>query len=452
MQGVFNRLIFLIFAVSLGACTDLKDELEVFKDDVDFDANNRTMDIRVSRAEEIVLSSIQSAYLPHIYLPFFDFLDVTDLPENAVVEGEGFRADCAISGSANYTFQRGSELEYRKGDIFTVTYQDCMNTEGLTHDGTVSWKYSRIEGLNNRFTMIDSETCLARLDETTDGRINLVENIDSDGEYFPADSVRFIRVEDELELHYLALVGNEVDDEYEVVQTVRLRERAVVVIRSLVEDPDRMDEGVTRYMLASGEYPSVDGDEMYSVKGNNWEKENCQAFTRYGSVKATQLSATLQDGTRYSINDRFSAHDGSSDFAMYEQRVGSDELNVTWARGVIEDTFRFQDFEAVKSVSVASGSYSFRADGDFKHPDFGIARFETNGVILAEGMFEAPYDGDITILGQNFETIDLLLFPFDLLIRVDVDGDNDGDNVPDDDAILATFWQDLIDGVFGLIP
>lgn len=452
MQSVLKKLIFTTIAVVLGACTELQDELEVFKDDVDFDANDRTMDIRLDRAEEIALSGIQTAYLSHIYLPFFDFLDESDLPDNAVIDGDGYRADCAVSGSASYQYEKSSSEFYRKGDAFTVSFEDCVNTEGLTYNGSVLWKYSRIEGLNNRFALIDTETCLNRLDETSDGRFTLIENVDSDGEYFLADSVRFVPVEDDLQLQYLALVGSEGDDAYEVVQSTRLDGRYAVVIRSLAVDPDRTGEGVTRYKLATDGYPSVDGDQVYSVRGTNWEKENCQAFTRYASLKATALSAELADGTRYLVNERVSARDATSDFAMHEQKISADELKVTWTSGVVEGAYRFQDIEAVKSVSLASGSYSYRVDADFKHPDYGIARFETNGVILAEGIFDTPYDGDITILGRNFESVDVLLFPFDLLIRVDGDGDNDGDNVPDDDAVLATFWQDLIDGVFQLIP
>ena len=265
------KLLKLIFAftvvLSTLACSELQDELEVFKDDVDFDANDRTMDIRIARAEPIAVEVIHTAYLAHVHLPLFNFLDENDLPEGAVLDGDEYSYACAISGQATYRFIRASIDEYRKGDFFSVSYEECMDSPGLTYSGTVTWKYKEIVGLNNRFSPIDTDTCVTRLDEEIDGSYTYIENIDDEGEYYPADSVRFIRVEDDLELQILQLAGNEENDEFVVVESQRLGSQTIIALREVVVDEDRDDEGVTRYKLAEGGVPSIDGDEVFTTKG-----------------------------------------------------------------------------------------------------------------------------------------------------------------------------------------
>ena len=154
----------------------------------------------------------------------------------------------------------------------------------------------------------------------------------------------------------------------------------------------------------------------------------------------------------YRVHDSFSAAESSDDFLSLERKISSDSFAIDWTRASATDRYRFRDYEVASNVSVASGAYSLRTDGMMEHPDYGIAEIQSSEAMLAQGSFEPPYDGLISILGRNDESIDLVVFPFDFLLRVDIDGDNNGDGAPDDDAVAATFWQDLLNGVSVLVP
>jgi|GEM_PF-4149053 len=188
-------LVIFTFSFFLAACTE----------DKNFDTDNKTVDISLDNAEEVTLGVIQATFLTHLYLPVFDFLDASDLPDGAVkVESidvpalsDGLALSCSDfpsrttddvgialycfddpdtpdSGVALYSFPAKQksvvgdysfpvEEEYVSGDRVTVQYEDFVNELGWVHNGQLTAKYTKIDGLSDEFFEPDSVSCLVNL-------------------------------------------------------------------------------------------------------------------------------------------------------------------------------------------------------------------------------------------------------------------------------------------------
>lgn len=450
MSRLNTFIVLLTMCLVLPACTDVKDELEIFKDDFDFDANDRTTDVTRENMEQLTLGTLQATYLPMMRLPLFDVLDAAD-----------FASITCLTGDATYSSNRASGEEYRRGDVVELSYSDCLRSDGATINGDVRLSYGLIRGLNPSFLKVNSQTCIAAVSEDLNiDPAELVENRDGSGELFLADSVRFKRTtlaggRVGLQAEYLVLQAVEGSDnqEFRVVDTRDLDEKSIVVLRAVEQDPDRSTQEQTFYRLKSGGYPSLDGDQIFATNGEEFDEQLCQQYDRQMSVAATNFSIAPGDDTQITLNGSLSIFEATRDFESFSQSIRDSAYQIEFIQGERRSRYSLEDLRIDVEKSESEQTFNFTVTGQASSSElFGTVELITEIVLRSRLNDLLPLQGNIDILGRELEKVDAVFNGVAVEVRADVDGDTDGDGQSDLDTFLDTFWQDLLDRNFVFGP
>ena len=442
MRKILGSLLVVITSLALISC----------EHDVDFDKNNRTVDVREDNAELIALGALQSTLLAHRYSPLYDFLDASDLPAQAVEtlpESGIYSVNCSDlhpvgsgEGTILYTFSRAEGEPHLVGDAISVTYQNCNKGDGIIYNGTLLASYSNVEGLNDRFVEIDTDSCVANLQESLSSEARIIDpEVNLDG-----DEIRFRNVADTMVvevINYSVVEGvdlQEVTNSFEVGKN----ETAIIVNRKSGLSEDAMT--------------SVDGDQVFSIIERKSKQELCQGYRR---TLATSLNgfSLEQDELQIELNGAINLLEGTDDLNSFVNEVRDSRFSITVKQGFhIEDSekvwheisdYSFSGFTVAMTYDQTTQAYAYRASGEISSAAiFGTAEISTTSPLLGNLADDYPEGGNYTILGQGLEQLEIVVNGQQLSLQVDYNGDVDGDSFRDVDAVIDTTWDDLMNREF----
>lgn len=451
MSRVTKFWMLIISTMLYVGCSEIQDELEVFNDDVEFDTNERTTDVRMSRAEDMALAYAQGVLRPHVYSPVFDFLDASQLPDDAVDIGDGeYQRTCSNGGTATYTYSRAAGEHHGSGDRASVRYDNCLGDNGYVFDGLVTFKYEDIEGWNLKLVPVDSAYCISRI-QSNKGGIQFVENIDDEGEYYEADDVRFVPYEDHLRVDFLKEITATSEADYEILDSHFVEKEAVVAFRALVKDEDRSTPDIDRFKLDDSVYPSLTGDRIYLAEGDSqdWNEARCQDYSREVDANLQSLSLTDPEGVHYLFNGKQTLQESVENFENRVQRVRNGEYDVITTQANIVNKFEMQGLEAYRFVNKDGTTYAFDVLGQIKSDAF-FGTVEVDMTQATRGLFadDYPIQGFVLIQGRGLERVNVVYAGLDIELRVDYDGFDKGDGASVHDDVIFTTWYDLLDRKF----
>lgn len=416
----------------------------MFRDDINFDANDRTADIELEVMEPMTAAMIEGPLRGVGATPVFDVLDA-----NALLAMQTGRC---VSGAVAGSFPRLPGEVYEHGDTGFVEYQDCETADGYVVSGRVELGYGPVLGLNKRFTYMDAAMCIAEIEEQEGASYQLVENR-VDGEYFYADEVRFVERGDSLDAEWLVLVLDEETDSgvYEVVSRHTLSDRSVVVLRALVEDELRSNAETTYYSLASDVYPSLEGgDKVYYTRAREWTLAACQQYERWLAANVDGLKIEVAPDYSVLLDGRITLYQATSDLSSFTESILNSDFTLVSSVLNRDAVFKFRGFDAMFVRNDVSRGYIYEMSG-------GISSNQLGGVVELETIsaLQGVYDqyratfGKWRVSGRDREKLDITFSGNEISLAADSDGDTlEGNALLDIDDRITTFWQDLVNGYF----
>jgi len=410
-----------------------------FEDDKDFNVDAKTTDIETENAEKITLAALQSAYLAHYHSALYDFLDASDLPDDAPLldpDTNTYQRDCAIfggtSGTVQYTFSRAAGEIHKAGDRISLRFQNCYE-DGVLYDGKLSGSYAKVKGLNNRFIGTDTPACLANLQK----ELNLT---DSQVIYVSGDDVKFRQVADTVEVDVIDYIFTSNDGDTERTDKV-LETRVVgkteklIIVNNLLELPVN---AVT----------SENGDQLYSVIDLKDKRYNCQNYERTLSVSLNQFSSQ-KDNLITTLHGSVKLLETSESSSRLNQELISSDFGTTVEQGNLKQVFKMTNYRVQKAVQLANNSYSYLFDGFVSSPSlFGTFQLTTAGKLFGNFAEAYPFSGSLEIKGRGLERVNLLPTNLDIRLQVDFNGDSNGTGFGDIDILIDTTWADLFERNF----
>ncbi len=443
MKALFTAIKIVVVMTILTGC----------EDDVDFDTNNRSVDVRLDNAELIVLGTFQGTILPHIYLPLYDFLDASDLPDTS--QGSGYVHSCVNApipaenkmATATYRYSRGLGQTYQKGDVVSVDYSYCDRGDGYIVDGSISLKYSKVNGWNTNFMESSTSQCLAALQAEYSGATTFE---------YESDSVRFRNVAENVVIEAIDIIEQETEpgedplpDVYEVVASnVVGRNDTALIVRYVPEEDPPVDT-VT----------SIDGDQLYLLEKSEHERIACQQYERVMKATVSDLSVIVDNTGNDDLDMQFSMSgsvtlvEGSDNLDNFTNELRNSSFSTRVKQGNLTESFSLRGLTLTEGYSLSQGSYFIEIEGEIKSDAiFGTAEIGTNTVMT--GLYEdgLPTSGIISIFGRDLEQIAVIARENSVRLNIDLNGDSDGNAISDTDEILFTTWDALLSRDFLEVP
>lgn len=400
-----------------------------FEGDKQINVDKKTVDVETENAESLSLAALQSAYLAHYRAPLYQFLDASDLPDDAhlLQAPNTYERVCTHGGTAQYTFSRAAATTHKPGDTISVRFDNCGEGAAL-YNGSLSGRYTKIKGLNATFAGINTQTCLANLQQElslSDHQVITVEG----------DDVRFSQVSDTLVVEVLQYIYTEVDGQLErediILQTLSVakNEKAIIVNELL----NRPAAAVT----------SENGDQLYSVKELKATRQLCQGFERTLSVTLRDFSTKIDDVTT-ALNGSVTLFEAQQSVKRVNQEIVNSNFQTRVIQGNLEQAFSMIDYRVQKAVNFANNSYAYLFEGSVSSPALG-GRVELTSLGKLFGNFADPYpfSGSFEVKGRGLERVNLIVTNLNVRIQIDFDGDSTGNGFSDIDVFIDTTWADL---------
>jgi len=436
MKAFLSAMWILLIAVVMTGC----------EDDVDFDANNRTVDVELDNAELVALGVIQATLIPHIYLPTYDFLDASDLP--LAGQPSGYQHGCVNApipeenkfALATYTYTRDAGQEHRSGDRVSVDYSYCDLGDGYLRNGRISIRYVAINGLNSTFQQSDTETCLAALSSDYPGALSFE---------YTSDAVRLRNVAETVVIEAINLVEQETEPGedtpppvYEVVDSDVVSRFARAIVTRHVRPENEPENAVT----------SVSGDQIYLLQNREYERVACQQYERILSAAINDLNVMVDDMS-ITLNGTVTLSEGSSNLVDYTNAIRDSDFTVSLRQGNLQEVFTLRGFSLSEAYSLTQGSYTMNMSGEISSPAIGGTGFiNTNSTLSGLYANGLPTAGIFTLLGRDLEQIAIIASEDQVRLNIDLNGDSDGNARPDTDEVLFTTWNDLLNRDFQQVP
>ncbi len=436
MKSALRIAMTSLMLVLMGACG----ELDILEEDKDFEKTPRTTDVTLENAQPIALGIAHSVILPSLYLPLHRFLDASELPADATldampVDAQGFlnsdvyaRA-CLNGGFARYQFTRAAGEDHVPGDQVLLDYDQCMDGQGNVRNGQLRALYTKLEGLNHRFVNQGTEHCIEQL----------ASDIGKSYEtrFVSADVVNFYRRGELVELQAANLTSPEDEDippTYEAVYSELFSSDANVIIVNQREDA-----------LPT----SLGGDDVYSLREGAPLRERCQAYERHLSITATAYEISLADGLTLQMNGSVQARSISEDPNLAALRVVDSDYSMRVTLGNTEDTYSMQMDDVMFSEDPLNGAYSLKAKGLVNSSAlFGVMELDGEHALLGNASEALPASGGLNVKGFGLESVFIAPDEDVLALRVDYNGDGNGDTFPDVDETLFVTWVQLLERGF----
>lgn len=430
--------ILLLICLIISACNG---SYTAFEDDVDLNTDTKTVDIEADNAEKITLAVLQAAYLAHYRSALYDFLDASDLPELSAAETppdtwpvpntNTYIRDCD-SGAVQYEFTRAAGEAHKVGDRIELKFTNCAQGDRI-YNGSLVGRYTKIEGLNTRFVTIDTQTCLANLQEELD-------LTDSQIIYVSGDDLKFRNVADTVEVDVIDYIfsdngGNSQRTDKVLETRIIGKKEKVIIVNSILEPP-------------AGAITSINGDQLYSVQSQVSKKHACQLYERTLSVTLDEFSSEEGDLTT-TLNGSVTLYETQETPARVNQEIVNSSFQTRVEQGRVKEVFQMSDYRVQKAVQRSSNTYSYLFDGFVSASALqGKVQLTSTGKLLGRSEELYPFSGSMEILGRGLERVNLVATNLNIRLQVDFDGDSNGTGFGDIDIFIDTTWQDLFERSF----
>ena len=368
-----NRLIrisVLMLTGVLVACGEFIVENEEIRD------NRRDLDITNNNAEELLWSAYQGFYSPFYYAQFYKYLDASSLIAT------GSPVACDGGGSYTATSYKPQGDEYKVGDIFAVTFKNCVKENDISYNGTLSGRYVEIEGYNSEFlNVVDVDQCAARVDrdEFDNGAVLITDQ---------AENVLFDKQGARLFVRYL---NSDTDDSTEATEIasyeLSLNEKAVVVNRST---------------SSPGSSLASDGASIYKVEDGVQEKIDCVFYKREIEMTIQSFEMVASDSTRLIDGVVTLTHTLNSEDNKV-LRVEAESLKSQITLGNLTEKYTLNDFNwRMEYDEKVQGTYGAYSSAEFVNDLSGaIGEVEISSGSALRGVLtdELPRSGIIAVDG-----------------------------------------------------
>lgn len=456
------KIVFLLAAMFvLSAC----------ESDRSFDEPSGSLDIEIETAESVATGILQSTILLHKYLPITDYFGLPDLSdgmgnfETITCDGASLEHPLTIGGyeitdpapgsalviitrdpdsenteelkrdplagedpdSPNLVLRRipkdkdpiGNDLvagaPHKVGDKVTVVYNGCVNSEGLIFSGMAEFSYTELEGLNDRFTEIDTDTCVGNLTEEL--------SLDPVPLVLFGDNISPEMVGDQLQINLDGVdSGISVDDS----------DRRSIIL-------NRPGSGVT----------SFDGDLVYSLVERELVTEKCQRYVRTLDANIESLSVTRDDIT-YALDGRMELVNVSNNLDTIETAIEDANIDVTVTQNNLVQNFRFSDFSFDRTLQTSTGGLTYKiVSGRVQNSLHEGDILFLQSFVYDSQFFDYPQDGDVFLTAQGLEGMSMVLGANNnIFFQVDYNGDSNNDGLGDADETFFSTWPDLLNREF----
>jgi hypothetical protein len=191
---------------------------------------------------------------------------------------------------------------------------------------------------------------------------------------------------------------------------------------------------------------SIDGDQFYSVVGLEDEKENCQGFERTLSVKFKDFSTTKSDYLMTNLNGSVTLLDAQETPNRVNHSFIDSDFTTTVTQGNSTEVYSMKDYSVEKALNIVNNAYSYEFNGLVKNTNVlgGQIALTTTGRLL--GSFDSlyPSSGVFEIKAQGLERIYIVPDNSKIQLRVDFNGDSNGNGFGDFDLpYIDTTWAEL---------
>ncbi len=440
MRHIFSALVKTMFicvcASSFVACDNLENivlfksvgDPKLFQSDVDFDVDEKTIDIEVDMSEELSLTVLQVTLFAYLDTPLYRYLDASEFPsaEASICQN----SDDAEAVFASFSSSKNSGESYQTGDTVDVEFNNCQLSSGQEVSGSLRMRYSEIAGVNDTFLPIDTQYCVDRL-------ISLNAEADYDVVYVVGDEVRFS-----------PFGSNTTVKTYEYTYEVDTGAR-IDTLRSthLIADDQPTLVINERLNKEDGALASLDGgDEVYLAFEDEQVLERCQYYRRVLDVEIDDLS--LKSGVMTTtMRGTIELSNISEDLNTESFSIVDSDLSLSVQENTSFNEFTLRGFDAEKTETQSIGTYTIGFSGLLSSSAVG-------GVVELDAMSknnrfkgnigEYPTGGVFKTLGQGLERVTLSAEPNSLKVSVDYDGDDSRSGFSVADETFFTNWSQLL--------
>ena len=466
LAALSRNLIPLLICIALTACNG---SYTAFESDSDFDNDVKTADIRQDNAELITLAAYQSAFLGHSQSAAYMFLDASDLPVDNIVPtpvDEEIQRICSNGGSAFYFYTKDLGEAHEVGDKVSIRYENCIEGSNV-YNGSMTGTYTKLRGLNDRFVNFDTEQCMAKLQGDLNINVLSIDALtyDSDQGYYIIndDGERIINSGETVDLISSRVISVPGDD----IRFTRVGKYLIADILSIetTDGPDgdtgliintdlsfsiTNDQNIIFILRpkepAAEMITSIDGDQFYSVVGLEDKKENCQGFERTLSVKFKDFSTTKSDYLMTNLNGSVTLLDAQETSNRVNHSFIDSDFTTTVTQGNSTEVYSMKDYSVEKALNIVNNAYSYEFNGLVKNTNVlgGQIALTTTGRLL--GSFDSlyPSSGVFEIKAQGLERIYIVPDNSKIQLRVDFNGDSNGNGFGDFDLpYIDTTWAEL---------
>jgi hypothetical protein len=425
-----RNIIPLLICITLAACNG---SYTAFESDKSFDTDVKTADIEQSNAELMILGAYQSAFLGHYQSAAYHFLDASDLPADAVPTSvdKQFQRICSTGGTAVYTYSKGPGEVHSVGDVISVAYADCIEGDAV-YNGSMTGTYSKLRGLNDRFVNISSSECID----------NLKSNLsvaDTNIIYVTGDVLRFTRVSDKLKVEVILIEESSSGVRVELIkeeQYINKLDKAIVVHQPTLIPEDAVT--------------SINGDQIYSIVDAAEKERFCQVFERTLNVQFNNFSTNKIDYLFTSLNGAVTLLDSQETTNRVNQSLINSNFSTTVVQGNSTEVYRMKNYSVEQAINKADDTYSYVFNGLISNANLlnGQVSLTTLGRLLGSFGSAYPKTGIFEMKARGLERVLMIPDNFNILLRVDYNGDSTGNGFGDFDVFINTTWSDLFSREF----
>lgn len=464
-----RNLVILLALSLLAACNG---SYGIFDSDRKVDNDPKTANIKRETAELMSLSAVQSAFFGHSQSLAYEFLDASDLPLDAVLVSDGtFERPCLGGGSIVYSYSRNSGEQHKKGDRISVTYDHCIEN-GAVYAGSIKGRYTKINGLNNRFVDLNTDQCLERVQDDLGLKESAKSIIKYDAQeeqyilngneiaykggefqltnktsvYLPGDELKFERVGSNLKVDLLSVSiadnSNEQLIDKEKIATVEL---------SFYIEPDQKVIFILQPPTASPNMlTSIDGDQIYTIKNLQKDKQECQNFERILDVSLKNFSTNKEGFLKTELNGSVKLVDAKEGLTRINQAFRDSDFKTTVVQGNDTQVYKMKDYNVEKAIDIADNTYAYGFQGFVQNDEVLDGKIELTTLGKFYGSFERdfPAGGVFELKGKGLERINIEPDNLSVLLRIDYNGDSTGNGFADVDTEIKLDWTDLFNRNF----
>jgi len=410
----------------------------LFESDQTLGEDRKTTDIiEDENTELIALGTLQSTLFAHQNSALYNFLDASDLPAGSDENGTLICSNASdeITATVAYDFSRsaldtqGNPSAHKVGDTISVTYDNCSDGRGAVYNGTLSARYSEIRGLNETFVEVDTDYCVATLQEELS--ISSSDVIDVSGH-----EVRFTQVGDAINVQVVETSVVSSDESEQQIDTIVDTFFVPITSDVLIVN--------SRVSTSDTAITSIDGDQVYSLVDGQYKEEACQRYERTLSATLTGFSTdkdnllTTLDGTveLLLVSDNLSTVDAS---------IQNSSFTTTVEQGELTEIFSMSDYTVSAVFNSVAGVYRYELSGYVTSDAlFGTVQLVTQSQVNGNLSEKYPFVGTLRVLGVELEQIWMTIKGQEIELSVDYNGDTTGNGMSDNDKLFSTTWDELI--------